>query len=167
MKIPNLFHTRFRSLALLSTGLMFLSCAQNVPNTTGTEPQNTGPLNNPPIIQNLTANPTSQVAAGDKISFTVEATDTEKDALKYYWSTDQGELSAQEGYSVYWQPTGISRSGMATISLTVSDGKGGEAQGFVKLSVKADGTAQVGLISRVSCGDGTNKLDQLYANEGV
>ncbi|MGE3725993.1 MAG: Ig-like domain-containing protein [Candidatus Sericytochromatia bacterium] len=122
--------------------------------------------NTPPIIQNLTANPTAKVAAEDKISFTVEATDAEKDALKYFWSSDSGQLSATEGYSVFWQPS-KGKSGVATISLTVSDGKSGECQAFVKLAVEASGAAQVGLISRLSCASGSGVREELYRNEGL
>lgn len=164
------FKVNTKLTVALLLGVIVLSCSESTPTGGASKGslQGTVPIasiaNTPPVIHQLTANPTAQVATGDKISFTVEASDSEKDALKYYWSSDQGQLSAREGYSVYWQPTPNAQPGVSTVSLTVVDGKGGEAQAFAKLMLKADGSAQVGLISRVTCGDGTNRLDQLYAN---
>ncbi|PIQ28589.1 hypothetical protein COW36_12545 [bacterium (Candidatus Blackallbacteria) CG17_big_fil_post_rev_8_21_14_2_50_48_46] len=167
-------------LFLMAFSLWGISCTQSIPYT-GMERGNGGLVfdrsqvrqptevvkNTLPIIQNLTANPTAKVAAGDRISFTVEATDAEKDVLKYYWSSDQGTLSSYEGYSVYWQPVSGGNQGIATVSLTVSDGKGGECQAFVKLAVEASGQAQVGLVSRLSCAEGTGRMEELYRNEGL
>jgi hypothetical protein len=170
-------HQRISLRLLACLPLLSFGCSQNIPytglergsgglvfgqNSAKTETQK----NTPPIIQNLTANPTAKVAAEDKISFTVEATDAEKDTLKYFWSSDSGQLSATEGYSVFWQP-GKGKSGVATVSLTVSDGKSGECQAFVKLAVEASGAAQVGLISRLSCATGSGVREELYRNEGL
>lgn len=175
MKRPSVFPP----LLLYVLPLLSWGCSPNIPYT-GLERGGGGLIsahgqttrttevqkNTPPIIQSLTANPTAKVAATDKISFTVEATDAEKDVLKYFWNSDSGQLSANEGYSVFWQP-GTGKTGIATVSLTVSDGKSGECQAFVKLAVEASGTAQVGLISRLSCATGSGVREELYRNEGL
>ena len=126
-----------------------------------------GPVaNDPPIIQNLTPNPVAKVQKSDKISFTVEAFDKNNDKLEYFWTTDKGTLSGS-GLSVFWQPEkdGKISPGVATISLAVSDGKGGECQVFSKITVTDTGESQVKNITKLNCAEqqeGASKFVTIY-----
>jgi len=123
--------------------------------------------NQNPVIQNLTANPTNKVKKDDKITFTIEAIDPDKDNLQYFWSADRGQLSDTKGLTVYWTPAkdGKVTSGVANISLLVSDGKGGECQSSLKIAVDETGESQVKLIVKLDCGEGSSKLVTIYSGE--
>lgn len=117
--------------------------------------------NTAPVIQALSANPKDRVPKDGQISFTLEAYDQDRDPLKYYWQADKGTLSKREGLDVYWKAS--PQSGIANIQLTVSDGKGGETKGIVKLVVQPDGQAQVKLIAKEECGNSAKRFVNLYS----
>ena len=93
---------------------------------------NTGrTVNHPPVINSLTANPTS-ISTGSVTTITCTASDSDSDTLTYNWSTASGTISGS-GAQVTW--TAPISSSTYRISCTVSDGKGGAAQQSVNVMV--------------------------------
>jgi hypothetical protein len=97
-----------------------------------------------PIIQALAPNPSSVVRKGDAITFTVVAYAPDNAALQYTWTATKGPLSATAGQIVSWTPQksdGSFESGLATIQVILTNGKGGIAESAVNLTIAADGSA--------------------------
>lgn len=101
-----------------------------------------GDKNNGPVITAFTANPTNTSAAGQVITFGIDAIDKDNDVLSYTWTATGGTLSTTTGRLVSWTPP--STAGTYTVQVSLSDGKGGTAEGAQNIIVKADGTAKVG-----------------------
>jgi len=80
-------------------------------------------LNNPPIIEDLTTNCPRVKPVG---TATIEcvASDPDGDELSYSWSADRGGISG-EGSTATW--VAPDNTGNYTITVTVTDGRGGEA----------------------------------------
>ncbi len=87
-----------------------------------------------PIIQSYTANIT-QVQPGQPITFTVVAHDPEDQPLQYNWSATGGTLSGNTGQIVSWDPP--EKAGIYTVSVIVSNARGGATTGALNLTVKA------------------------------
>ena len=90
-----------------------------------------------PIIQSYTANIT-QVQPGQPITFTVVAHDPEDQPLQYNWAATGGTLSGNTGQIVSWDPP--EKAGIYTVSVIVSNARGGATTGALNLTVKAGGT---------------------------
>jgi hypothetical protein len=98
--------------------------------------------NHAPVITAFTANPTNTSAAGQVITFSIDAIDKDNDVLSYTWTATGGTLSTTTGRLVSWTPP--TATGTYTVQVSLSDGKGGTAEGAQNIIVKADGTAKVG-----------------------
>lgn len=101
-----------------------------------------GEKNQAPTITSYTANPTNTTTPGQAITFTLDVVDPDGDILKYSWSATGGTLSTNTGRSVNWTPP--STAGTFIVQVSVSDQKGGSAEGSQNIIVKEDGTAKVG-----------------------
>lgn len=95
--------------------------------------------NRNPIILSFTANPTNLTTRGGSITFQVDAIDEDGDTLKYSWSATGGTLSTTSGRIVSWSPP--DQTGTYTVMVSVSDGRGGSAEGAQNLVVRDDGTS--------------------------
>ncbi len=87
--------------------------------------------NQPPVIDSLTTEKELVVKAGTS---TIEciASDPDEDELSYTWSAERGNISG-EGAVVTW--VAPNTYGTYTITVTVTDGRGGEASESVSIEV--------------------------------
>ncbi len=88
-------------------------------------------VNQAPVINSLTANPTT-VSTGGSSTITCNATDADGDTLTYTWSSTAGTVTGA-GASVTWMAPSV--DGTYTVTVTVADGKGGTATDSVDISV--------------------------------
>ena len=93
-------------------------------------PPTPAPPNQSPIIHYMTAQ--QQVLPSSSSEIKCIATDPDTNTLVYSWSADQGIITGM-GDSVTW--TAPDMASDYAISVTVSDGKGGEATDSVTVSV--------------------------------
>jgi hypothetical protein len=98
--------------------------------------------NNPPVIESLTTD-CPRVRPGHSGTITCVASDPDGDELTYIWEAERGNISG-EGPEVTWTAPG--EYGYYLITVTVSDGRGGE----VSSSQVTDFTD--GKISVCACG---------------
>jgi hypothetical protein len=112
--------------------------------------------NHNPLILSFTANPLNVVNPGDSATFTVDAIDEDHDNLKYTWSATGGVLSSTTGRLVSWTPP--ARAGVYTILVSLSDGRGGTAEGAQNIIVKADGSSSVFGQPAIANNDATTSL---------
>jgi len=84
--------------------------------------------NAPPVVNSVTASDTSPTV-GDTITLTCDASDPDGDRLGYTWSDGSGS-----GSTVTYT---VTSAGSKTFTCTVSDGKGGTANGSVTVNSKA------------------------------
>jgi hypothetical protein len=99
-----------------------------------------------PIIQAIAPNPSTVARKGDAITFTVVAFAPDGSPLQYTWAATKGTLSATVGQIVSWTPQksdGTLESGLATIQVILTNGKGGIAQSAVNVTIAGDGGASV------------------------
>lgn len=90
-----------------------------------------GLFNQKPVIEKLTA--TKEVVdPSGSAQLSCVALDRDRDQLSYIWSATGGTLSG-EGSSVTWSAP--QKSGVYTVTVTVSDGRGGEATEQIFLDV--------------------------------
>jgi hypothetical protein len=100
--------------------------------------------NNPPVIESLTTD-CPRVRPGHSGVITCVASDPDGDELTYTWTAERGTIS-EEGSEVTWTAPGD--YGYYSITVTVSDGRGGEVSSSQittftdgKISVCACGSA--------------------------
>jgi hypothetical protein len=100
--------------------------------------------NNTPVIESLTTD-CPRVKPGHSGIITCVASDPDRDELSYTWTTERGAISG-EGPEVTWTAPG--EYGYYSITVTVSDGRGGEVSSSEvtnltegKISVCACGSA--------------------------
>jgi hypothetical protein len=98
-------------------------------------------FNRNPIITSFVANPLNAVNPGDNITFQVDVIDEDHDNLKYTWTATGGTLSTTAGRLVSWTPP--ARAGVYSILVSVSDGKGGSAEGAQNVIVRSNGIPAV------------------------
>jgi hypothetical protein len=79
--------------------------------------------NTPPVIESLTTD-CPRVRPGHSGTITCLASDPDGDELTYTWEAERGYIDG-EGPEVTW--TAPSEYGNYSITVTVSDGRGGEA----------------------------------------
>jgi len=89
--------------------------------------------NQSPIISSLTANPLGILNGGTTL-LTCVANDPDGDVVTYSWSASAGSVSGV-GNKVTW--IAPNKSGSFNITVLVSDGKGGQTQGSVTVTVSA------------------------------
>ena len=87
--------------------------------------------NQPPQISSLAANPTVIGPGGSSVISCV-ANDPDGDVVRYSWKASDGNISGV-GNKVTWFPP--NKGGSFNIIVTTSDGKGGETQGNVAVTV--------------------------------
>ncbi|MBN1205728.1 MAG: cadherin-like domain-containing protein [Myxococcaceae bacterium] len=115
--------------SLLFVGLLGLGCGEDEPTVENKNPTLTGP----------TA-PATQLEAGASVALTVQASDPDGDTLTYAWdqtapASPTGTFSSTSVSNPTWTAPTPSTTGPFTLRVTVSDGKGGSAQGTVTLTV--------------------------------
>jgi len=97
------------------------------------EPEETLPLNHAPSIVNFLSD-AKRVDCLEKCNIICEAQDDDYDPLSYAWSASGGDISITgKDPVVTW--TAPENDGKCTISVTVSDGKGGETTASLDISV--------------------------------
>lgn len=88
-------------------------------------------VNQPPVIASLTAEPqTVKKAMTSAIQCT--ASDPDGDKLSYAWSASRGKISGKGSAATWVAPDAF---GTYTITVTVSDGRGGEATETIEIVV--------------------------------
>jgi len=93
--------------------------------------------NNPPVMEPLTTD-CPRVKKGGTATITCEAIDPDGDVLTYTWSSERGNVSG-EGTIVSW--VGPNEYGTFIITVTVTDGRGGEISGEIDIIVCSCGSA--------------------------
>ncbi|OGO06283.1 MAG: hypothetical protein A2Z76_00985 [Chloroflexi bacterium RBG_13_56_8b] len=93
--------------------------------------------NNPPVI-NILSTDCPRVKQAGTGTLTCEASDPDGDELTYSWSAERGNISG-EGPEVTW--VAPSEYGTFIITLTVTDGRGGEATYTISIIVCTCGGA--------------------------
>ncbi len=88
--------------------------------------------NRDPVINSLTANPSTVLPSGYS-TVTADATDEDGDQLTYTWTADYGYFTGS-GYEVTWHSQGA--VGTYTITVEVDDNKGGVATESVSVDVQ-------------------------------
>lgn len=127
---------------MAAMGLVIVGCAANVnaPGGGGGAPP-TG-QNRPPVINALTANPTSiTVTSGQPLTMQAVASDPDGETIAYNWTATGGTLNTTTGQLVYWVPPVT--PGTYAVSVVVTDGRGASTSGSVNIMVNASGTAVV------------------------
>jgi hypothetical protein len=94
-------------------------------------PTSTKPVNTAPLISEMSATD-SLVQPQGKTRIVCKATDAENDILTYKWTATAGIIEG-DGNSIIW--TAPAAGGDTSISVTVSDGKGGDATKNVIIKV--------------------------------
>ncbi|MGE5707507.1 MAG: Ig-like domain-containing protein [Bacteroidota bacterium] len=115
--------------------------ALGVPNATPKPSTQSPDWNRNPLITSFTANPLNAVEPGQAITFAVDVLDEDHDTLKYTWTATGGTLSTNTGRMVSWVPP--ARAGIYTILVSISDGKGGTAEGAQNVIVRSSGVPAV------------------------
>lgn len=102
------------------------------------------PLNQSPQIQRLEARLSTTLKAQDTVKILAEARDPDGDPLEYHWSSVYQGLSADKGQEVVWYPGEQDLRGKTnTITLSVSDKKGGTSTGSLNIFIQSDGSLLV------------------------
>jgi hypothetical protein len=89
--------------------------------------------NQSPIISSLSANPSGILYGGSAV-ITCIASDPDGDVVRYSWSASEGSITGV-GNKVTW--IAPSKGGSFNVTVIVSDGKGGQTQGNVMVTVSA------------------------------
>jgi len=90
------------------------------------------PENQPPVINSVTANPTS-VALGATSALSVDASDPDDSDLTYVWITNSGAIEASSEDDATWRAP--MTAGNYTINVSVSDGNNPAVLGTVQVTV--------------------------------
>lgn len=114
---------------LLVACALFLSSACGSP-ASPPPPPPSPPPNQDPTISSVIA--PKEIATSAATDVTCRATDPEGDILNYLWSADGGAING-EGYNVTWRAPDT--SGDYTITVTVTDGRGGTATASTTITV--------------------------------
>jgi len=117
---------RFLAVTIL-TVLFLISCSQG---PAAPVQVNNNPVNSNPVIEDISYVQNTQALTTIEIS--CQASDKDGDQLKYEWSAETGDLKGS-GSTVTW--TAPDNNGAYTISVKVSDGKGGTASKSILIKV--------------------------------
>jgi hypothetical protein len=115
------------SVLLLSSACTTFSPPPTTPSTPTTPPP---PLNQPPIINSLTAE--KEVKTLSETQIICSAADADGDILSYHWSADGGTIKGEDN-SITW--VAPDTAGNYTVEVTVTDGNGGEATSSKTIAV--------------------------------
>ena len=124
-------HRRFASLVLVLAGLTGSACGDDTEApATNTPPALTGPTTT-----------VGQSAPGEAVALTLEASDADGDTLTYAWvqtpASPAGTFSSTTVASPSWTAPAVTADQRFTLSVTVTDGKGGSTEGSVDVNVIA------------------------------
>ena len=147
----------FNKLNFLWAGIFFLAVGMTTTGCGKDEDSNTAP-----IISSIQVNPSS-VSAGGLVKIQVIASDADGDQLTYSYVVSGGAVNGN-GPSADW--TAPSTAGAYSVTVTVIDGKGGEASSNGSLAVSAAVTQVSGTASFAagSSGDLSNSKVSLYTS---
>lgn len=96
-------------------------------------------LNHRPAIAGLEADPERVIPWGS-CQIACNATDADGDELSYNWSASGGEISG-EGDEITWSAPGS--AGSYNVTVTVTDGRGGEDMRHVIITVRANRSPEI------------------------
>lgn len=143
MSKSRLFRLGLVALAVLAASPL-TACIVDV---AGTPYAGRAPVGVNPVINAIAANPTSIADKDTPITFTVNTSDP-TGPLQYTWSATKGTLSATSGQSVFWRPVksdgSLEAAGLATVTLLVTNSRGGTASSSLNLTIKDNGATDVG-----------------------
>lgn len=125
---------------LVGLGLLSAACTINAGITPSGEPtpSKKPAANQDPIIHSLTAH--RFVTATESVALWVQASDLDCDPLKVSWSVTEGLLSSTVGTDVTLTSAATrSTSFISTVQVSVSDGRGGSAQGSLNVKFSPEG----------------------------
>lgn len=94
----------------------------------------TASINNPPVIGSLQPE-TEQVVPSGAVQVMCTASDPDGDQLSYDWSASAGEVSG-DGNTATW--TAPASEGSYSVTVQVSDGRGGEVTDHVTIAVRVN-----------------------------
>ncbi|WP_257446130.1 PKD domain-containing protein [Archangium lipolyticum] len=118
--------------AVLLLSLGWIGCDLFDPDPTDPSP------NHAPTLSKVTATPAS-VDEGASTTLAVTAADRDEDALTYTWTqtpaTPAGTFGQETGENRTWTAPAVPANTTFTLQVTVSDGKGGTAEGTVDVAV--------------------------------
>lgn len=120
------------------------------------------PSNRDPVIASVAVVPSS-VSAGGSAQVTVTASDPDEDSLTYAYTPNGGAITGS-GSQVTW--TAPNAAGAYSVSVSVSDGNGGQAVGSGSLTVAAAVTQIIGTaaLPAGSAGDLSNAKVSIYTS---
>jgi len=129
------FAERFFPVVILATVILITLCSGLSCSAPASAPA--PQANRQPVIQQVTGSP--DWFPQTQGQFTCIASDPDGDRLLYKWTADNGTISG-DGATVTW--ISPAATGKYNITVTVSDGKGGEASKVqeARVNVNADGT---------------------------
>jgi outer membrane protein OmpA-like peptidoglycan-associated protein len=93
----------------------------------------------------------SVISPGESVRVRANASDTDGDTLTYEWSTTAGRIVGS-GASVTFESTGMAPGSSATITVRVTDGRGGSATSTCSVRVRAPEVVRVEAITCTSGG---------------
>jgi outer membrane protein OmpA-like peptidoglycan-associated protein len=108
----------------------------------------------PAANQNPTVNcevERSQILPGETVRVRANASDADGDTLTYEWSASQGRITGQ-GANATFDSTGVTPPATVTITVKVTDGRGGTAQSTCTVRVAAPEKRAVETITCISGG---------------
>jgi predicted secreted protein len=116
---------------------------------------NTMLANHRPAITGLEAEPASVIPSGS-CQIACNASDRDGDELSYNWSANGGKING-EGATITW--TAPHSAGSYNVTVTVTDGRGGEVTNQVTITVRANKSPQI--ISLIADADWTTPSGNL------
>jgi len=139
---------RLKNTGRTALAIVFLLVALQLSCTTNSG--TVSPQNHAPVIEKINYDKTTY--HNRQVAIDCIASDADGDNLTYSWDASSGSISGQ-GKSVVWMPPGLKQN--YPISLTVSDGKGGEAKEkiYIMVSTNADGSTSENIEIKLKLGD--------------
>jgi outer membrane protein OmpA-like peptidoglycan-associated protein len=108
----------------------------------------------PPSNNNPTVNceiERSQILPGETVRVRANASDADGDTLTYEWSASQGRITGN-GATANYDSTGVTPPATVTITVKVSDGRGGTAESTCTVRIAAPGVKVTETVSCISGG---------------